>query len=233
MNLTLPLSPEALKSRYRELLKKWHPDVNRNDPQAGEKTISLTSAMEALTGISGSSLSAYTGMAYTKEISRIHADDITITISFQAGELSVADWIYAANFAAKNDFVYLAGYSGRVLVLDNHGKGVRVYDIGAVPRRIIDTGDYLYLLTDTRLYVLREDKLYAIMDTFDGGDLIVAQSGFCLLESKRLRWFQQDGTYVGSILSKDPIRRVYHNGTYMVVETRQRRAMVQGALGWW
>ena len=51
------------------------------------------------------------------------------------------------------------------------GEGVRVYDIGSVPRRIVDTGNYIYLLTDTRLYVLRDDALLTLVDTFDGGDL--------------------------------------------------------------
>jgi hypothetical protein len=32
-----------------------------------------------------------------------------------------------------------------------------------------------------------------LVDTFDGGDLIVAQTGFGLLEPKRLRWFREDG----------------------------------------
>ena len=38
-------------------------------------------------------------------------------------------------------------YSGRVVVVDENGEGLRVYDIGSVPQRIIDTGEYVYLLT--------------------------------------------------------------------------------------
>ena len=97
-----------------------------------------------------------------------------------------------------------------------------MYDIGSVPRRIVDTGDYLYLLTDTRLYVLQDDTLHALVDTLDGGDLIVAQTAFGLLEKKRLRWFREDGRHLGTVLSKDPIRRVYTTGEGMVVESRQR-----------
>ena len=111
--------------------------------------------------------------------------------------------------------------------------GIRAYDMGSVPRRIVDTGDYLYLLTDTRLYVLRDDALHALVDTFDGGDVIVAQTAFGLLEKKRLRWFREDGQYLGAVLSRDPIRRVYSSNQGMVVETRQRRVLVEGVPTWW
>jgi len=72
-----------------------------------------------------------------------------------------------------------------------------------------------------------------LIDTFDGGDLIVAQTGFGLLESKRRRWFSEDGRDLGSIVSKDPIRRVYSAGEQTVVETRLRRVVVDGIPPWW
>jgi hypothetical protein len=96
-----------------------------------------------------------------------------------------------------------------------------VYDIGNVPRRIVGIGDHFHLLTDTRLYVLHDDALHALVGTFDGGDLVVAQTGIGLLEKQRLRWFQEDGRHLGSIVSKDPIRRVYSTGNTMVVERSQ------------
>jgi hypothetical protein len=81
--------------------------------------------------------------------------------------------------------------------------------------------------------VLRDDTLHALIDTFDGGDLVVAQTGFGLLEKNRLRWFREDGQFLGSVASKDPIRRVYSADVGMIVETRQWRAVVQGVPGWW
>ena len=151
----------------------------------------------------------------------------------QVSEINASDWIYAVGFAANSDAVYLAGYSGRVVLVDENGVGKRAYDMGSVPRRIVDTGDYLYLLTDTRLYVLHEDALHALVDTLDGGDMVVAQTGFGLLEKKRIRWFLEDGRYLGAVLSRDPIRRVYATDEEMVVETRQRRALVEGVPTWW
>ena len=237
MGLSLPLTPEELKRRYGELAKQWHPDLNPRDPEANQKMRSLTAAAELLTGVEGAVIPRYAGATFMQELQRteVKASGITFTLTFgmQVGELHAADWIYAACFAAKSESVYLAGYSGRIVLVDRNGKAVRAYDIGSVPRRIVDTGDYLYLLTDTRLYVLRDDALHALIDTFDGGDLIVAQTGFGLLEPKRLRWFSQDGRYLGSIASKDPIRRVYSAGDRTVVETRLRRVVVAGVLPWW
>lgn len=237
MGLSLPITPENLKQRYRELAKQWHPDLNPGDPQAGEKMKALTAAAEVLSGIEASALPRYTGATFVRDMERTEFEAggvrFTMSIGMQVSEIHASDWIYAAGFAADSDALYLAGYSGRIILVDEKGEGVRVYDIGSVPRRIVDTGDYLYLLTDTRLYVLHDDALHALIDTFDSGDLIVAQTAFGLLEKKRLRWFREDGRYLGSVVSKDPIRRVYATGDEMVVETRQWRAAVQGVPRWW
>ena len=223
MGLSLPVTPEELKGRYRALAKRWHQDLNPEDSQAHTKMKSLNAAMEVLTGVDTSALPRYTGATFVRVVDRtefeVHGMTITASMTMQAGEFHVADWIYAADFAANADSVYLAGYSGRVILVDENGNGIRVYDIGNVPRRIVDTGDYLYLLTDTRLYVLRENALHALVDTYEGGELFVAQTGFGLLEKNRLRWFREDGHYLGSVVSKKPIRRVYSTDQGMVVES--------------
>ena len=237
MGLSLPLMPQDLKLRYYELAKQLHPDLNPEDSQAHDKMKALNAAAEVLTGVDARSLPEYAGATFVSEMESMafEVDGETFTLSFgmSADEAYASDWIYAAGFAANSDASYIASYSGRVVLINEKGEGVRVYDIGSVPHRIVDTGDYLYLLTGTRLYVLRDDALHALVDTFDGGDLIVAQTGFGLLEKKRLRWFHEDGKYLGSVISKDPIRRVYSKGNGIVVETRQRRAFVQGVSAWW
>ena len=237
LGLSIPFSPEDVKTRYRQLAKQWHPDLNPDDPAATERMQALTAAAQLVTGISGSALPMYAGATYGKELQREAFDvgnqRVTVTMSMEVSEIHAADWIYAANFGGTANNVFLAGYSGRVVALSGDGTPLRVYDIGAVPHQIIDTDDYLYLLTDTRLYVLRDDSLCALVDIYEGGDLLMAQTGFGLLESKRLRWFSEDGAYRGSILSKDPIRRVYFSQEGLTVETRTRRAIIQGPPHWW
>lgn len=236
MGLTLPLAPDDLKRRYRDLAKQWHPDLNPANPQAGDKMKELNAAAEVLTGLDPASLPSYAGTSFVRELSRsnikVAGVDLAITMSMQVSEIFASDWVYAAAFAGNSDAVYLAGYSGRVILLNEDGRAVRVYDIGAVPKRIIDTGFFLYILTDTRLYVLRDNALHALIDTFDGGELIVAEHGFGLLEKKRLRWHTPAGIYVGSVIAKDPIRRVYYRDDQMVVETRQQRCALGGVTAW-
>ena len=206
MGLSLPLMPEDFKLRYHELAKQLHPDLNPEDPHAHDRMKALNAAAEVLTGVDARSLPEYTGATFVSEMESMEfeVDGETFTLGFamSADEVYASDWIYAAGFAANSDASYIASYSGRVVLVNERGEGVRVYDIGSVPHRIVDTGDYLYLLTGTRLYVLRDDALHALVDTFDGGDLIV-------------------------------IRRVYSKGDGIVVETRQRRAFVQGVCAWW
>jgi hypothetical protein len=237
MGLAFPVTAEDLKSRYRTLAKQWHPDLNRGNFQAVEQMKALNAAMETLTGIDASIVARFAGVTFTREIDKTEIEvegfKLTMTMGMTVGEIHAADWVYAASFAASSNGVYLAGYSGRIVEVNDHGEGVRVYDIGTVPRRIVDIGEYLYLLTDTRLYVLHAESLHAVVDTFDGGELFVAQTGFGLLEKKRLRWFSKDGRFLGSIISKDPIRRAYSTEYGLVVETRQRRAVVLGAPTWW
>jgi hypothetical protein len=86
------------------------------------------------------------------------------------------------------------------------------------------------LLTYTRLYVIKDNALHALIDIFEGGELVVAANGFGLLEKKRLRWFKPGGGYVGSVLTRDPIRRAYFCNSSLIMETRQMRARFEGVL---
>ena len=232
LGLKLPITPETVRHRYRELAKEYHPDLNADREQSEEKMKSINLAAELLTGLDVSVLSGSSGARFVRDQRSFDmeiGDSVaTVTMQMVGDEASAADWIYAAAFAARSDSVYLAGYSGRVVLLSPEGTGTIVYDIGSVPKRIIDTGDYLYLLTDTRLYVLREDALHAIVDTFEGGDLAVTPTGFALIEPKRLRWFEPGGRYVGAVVSNDPIRVAHFNQGELILETRRRRAVVKG-----
>lgn len=232
MALALPVTPVDIKARYRQLAKQWHPDLNLLDPSAPQRMQALNDACELLTGVDAASLAEEAGVRYFREIGRrevqVGSGAFTVTMGFEGGERSAADWIYAAAFASTSNGVYLAGYSGRIAMLDAEGHLVRVYDIGAVPRRIAELDGYLYLLTDTRLYVVRGDKLHVLVDVPRAAELILSSTGFGLLENKRLRWFTSDGTCSGSLASKTPIRRVYRARDTLVVESRLTRCVIGG-----
>jgi hypothetical protein len=235
LDLSLPITPEQVKRQYRVLAKQYHPDVSRA-PDAEERMKALSHAASVLTGLDEDFLAGTLGARYRQvgHASTIDVGGVSVTfeMGYEVGEMQAADWIYASSFGL-NGVVYLASYTGRVIVVGGDGTPLRAYDIGSVPRRIADTGDFLYLLTDTRLYVVQGEALYAVVDTVQAGSLIVGKTGFGVLEPKLFRWFSKDGQLLGSVVSKDPIRRVYDSPRGLVVESRTRRAVITGAPAWW
>ena len=233
MELKLPVATDEIAKRFRQLAMRWHPDLNPELPDASERMKSLNLAMALLDGTDVSRLSGeeVTQASYQRILER--SEVAGITISLMVSGKFAADWIYAANFGASDNRVYLAGYSGKVVEVSPEGVPRRVYDIGAVPRQIIDTGSHVYILTDTRLYVISGDRLEALVDVYERGELIVGETGFALLEAKSLTWFSSVGRVIGAVRTKDPIRRVFSTDAGLLVETRQHRAVVTGTPSWW
>jgi hypothetical protein len=247
MQLDLPVSPEDVTQQYRKLVMRWHPDRNIGDLSATSRFQELQSAMALLTGADLSHLSAraveqitYAQVLSTERFELDSFDErgearpigFELTTSLVVGEKFAADWIYAANIGGDGR-AFLAGYSGKVVVVSPMGIPERVYDIGAVPRRIVEAGQHVYILTDTRLYVLAGDRLEALVDVYGASDVVVADRGFALLEHKAITWFTPDGRRVGTVRTKDPLRRAFWAEGALVVETRQHRAIVKGAAAWW
>lgn len=235
MGIHLPATPADVTKQYRRLASRWHPDRNPGDASAVGRMQDLNAAMETLTGIDlgGMEASELEHVSYEKVLHRERYGGLDLTFSMSVGEKQAADWIYAANFASTDNRVYLAGYSGKVIEFAAEGRPLRVYDIGSVPRQIVETSRHLYILTDTRLYVLDGDRLIALHDVFDQGRLIVGNSGFGLLETKAFSWHTPTGERVGGVQTKDPIRRVFRTNAGLIVETRQNRAIIVGAPHWW
>lgn len=240
MDLALPTTPTDITRQYRKLAMQWHPDRNAGDARATGRFQELAQAMELLSGadlagIGGRELEEIT---YERILSRTTLDvgsgqRVEFSIGMVMSEKGAADWIYAANFGANDNRAFLAGYSGKVVEVSEGGTALRAYDIGAVPRHIAETDSHLYLLTDTRLYVLSGDRLDALVDVFGQGDLVIGETGFGLLESKVFSWFTPTGRRLGSVRTKDPLRRVFSLPASLVVETRQHRAVVKGPPSWW
>jgi hypothetical protein len=240
MELSLPVSPEAITRQYKVLALRWHPDRNLQSPDSTRKFQELGAAMELLTGVDLSKLSgrdiervAYEQILQKHSFVVPNAGVITMTVTMRLGGTLAVDWIYAAGCAYEGYSTFLAGYSGRIIEVDRTGTPLRVYDIGAVPLQIADTPSYLYILTDTRLYILRQDELVAVLDVFEQGKLIPGKDGFGLLLSKQFQWFTPTGQPLGQVTTRDPIRRIHSSPAGLVIETRTRRALVNGAQSWW
>jgi hypothetical protein len=240
MDLWYPVTSDDIKHRYRVLAKRWHPDLNPTDPQAHANMRSLNAAAEVLTGADAVLLAAPdSAPGYFERDTRKTQFEVqgvgTVTVSFGmvASEKQAADWIYAVSFAAGDNRTFLASYSGRIVEVAAGGNPLRVYDIGAVPIRIAETYDYLYILTDTRLYIIAQEKLHALIDVFDHCTLLLAETGFGLLGQKQLALFGPNGRALGAVHTRDPIRRVYSTVDGLVIETRQHRAVIDGPPLWW
>ncbi len=240
IELELPVTPEAITRQYRALAMRWHPDRNPKDPSATKKFQELGAAMELLTGVDLSRLSGnevervvYQQILHQSKVQIQPGLNVTISMTLQVGGAFAADWIYAASFADEANTTYLAGYSGRILEVNPNGVPVRIYDIGAVPRQITKTASHLFVLTDARLYILREDELVALIDVLDQGKLIVGGNGFGLFRAKCFQWHSNSGELLGEITTRDPIRKIYWTGQNMIVETRTHRGVVSGAPRWW
>lgn len=228
MELALPLTPEQIRRRYRELALRWHPDRN-GSAHAHEKMTALNSAIELLSAVDRRILAAEGGAPF----GGAGVSEFGCTVTFRFDERLDADWIYAADFAAHSNAVYLGSYSGRVVMINPDGEARKAYHVDNPPERVIDAGEFLYIQTRPALYVLRDGSHEKTIDLLDGGEVVMAQTGFGVLETKRLRWFGPEGDLLGTVLSADPIRRIYYYGEALVVESRRRRATISGAPPWW
>jgi len=229
--LSLPVSPVDIKRKYRALALAHHPDRNAGDPTATEKMTALNSAFEVLTGVDPNTLgfeeSDVTYFTRTAPDHVIEGEGFRLEITMTGG--TPQDWVYAASFASRDGAAYLATYSGKVILVSREGRPIVVYDIGTCPSEIVDVGRYTYFLTPTRLYVVEDrTKLAAFLDVFQQGRLLVSQTGFGLLTSKRLQWFTEAGVKVGELTTRNPIRAIHAADGGTVVQTRQHQVQVRG-----
>lgn len=213
MGLEMPVTPDAIHKRYRELARELHPDLN---PANEERMKALNVASERLTGLDPEQLDG----------SDDSGDGFEIVISF--GAAAQADWIYAAAFSGTGETALLGTYAGRVVRVDREGMPIEIYDVGSTPVRIIETEAFLYVMTATRLYVLDGDRLVALLDCSPKCDLLVNGGMVLLVEDKGVRVLTEDGRPLGVALTKAPIRRAYLYDGDLVVETRTQRGRFRG-----
>ncbi len=230
LGLSLPVSPKEVKTAWKKLALKHHPDRNPGDPTATERMKALNDACAVLTGVEPESLSV--DDSDTTFFRRTKPDlvfdlgyGMQASITIMTG--TPQDWIYEASFTPEGGAL-LGSYSGKVVAVTPDGVPTHVYDVGSGVNRALRHQGYTYLLGHTRLWVVKDTALCAFIDVFREGRLVVAPNGFGLLQSRRLRWFALDGTELGQVETRDPIRLVRGGPDGAVVETRMDRVVVQG-----
>jgi hypothetical protein len=161
LGLEFPVTQEEIKKSYRDMALKWHPDINPS-ANSKERMQDINRAFSVLTGIDPNSLEIKerTVFDYIKKPDyeyTIGGDTVSITLNIGIPQ----DWIYASGYAMDQKHVYLGTYAGKIVKIDENGVPQSIHDVSNTPRAIIDTGDYLYILTDTRLYILRNGEEFS------------------------------------------------------------------------
>lgn len=237
MQLSLPVTREQIRNRYRELSMQYHPDLNRGIHDRGETMKTLNIYYDVLTGMDSKELSndiSKERITYRRtKPDSIHKTSFMVNnISYEISiETSIGgpplDWIYAAAISNKTGGTYLGTYSGKVVKLDAFGEPEYALDVANVPREIIEVDNYLYILTDTRLYIVGKNQaLVNLIDVHGQGKLAVSTEGFGLYANKSLSWYSPTGEFKFSLSTKHPLRTFYILNECMVVETRSHRAFV-------
>lgn len=234
LELELPVTLDEIKRQYRALAMRYHPDRNPDNPNAGRLMQEVNDACAQLTGVDPEVLNfEWDNDGEEKTTFQQTADQWTdygaFRISFTCS-WGAQDWVYAAMFTSSGSGAYLATYSGKVIEVDDAGKPVCVYVLGQTPYQIIERGPNVYLLTATRLYVVRKrGALLAFIDAYQQGQLLVTPAGFAFINGKQLQWFSPEGTVLGEVIARDPIRAVYASADGdAVLESRQHRVRIAG-----
>jgi DnaJ domain len=236
MSLAFPIEPGEIKSKYRELAIKWHPDKNPNNPLAHERMQQLNNAYELLTGEKAHLEDIRTEKVHYKKVlgrQRINVPEAAAAFDIEISMMGPGeDWVYASALSNRGG-AFLGAYSGKIIEVDHKGDPIRFFDIGCVPSKIIEIEPYLFIQSSTRLYILKNETLCKLIDIFDKGEVVFFQTGFCLLTPKLCQFFKINGEPIGNIITEQPIRRLYQEKRGLVVETRQHRALINNFPSLW
>lgn len=110
---------DDIKKAFRSMIRKYHPDINPDEPEAEKKTLEILNAYEKLTGEEANQ--ALKGMEnaeyFYKLMNRFKVEIPGTAMSFTV-EIGMVgpgeDWIYATCLSTNADRIYLGCYSGKV-----------------------------------------------------------------------------------------------------------------------
>jgi hypothetical protein len=231
---------EEIKSAFRKLIIKWHPDKNPDIPEAEERTRQLIFAYEFLSGEDVQR--AFDGLNkedyYWVDLSHITKFDIggmSFSISFSIG--SGEDWIYGAGISNDGSRIYLGCYSGNVYQINQKGKTEKIYFIpkdtftlrysnNEYERTnpisfVTEYNDRKYILTHWYLYILKDDKLVRYIKN-EKGNYKWFKKGFIHLNKNQIILFDDDGTKKGKLSFKSRIIQISYKNNILLVESTTR-----------
>lgn len=245
-DLNPPVQTDTIKARYRELARKWHPDLAPDKPEAGDRMKAINEAYRVLTGADPEELlselrqqavryrddSSYTKEELTVEI-KGRTVGFPIEMGVYVGAAHAADWLTHVTFSGDGNRAYAATSSGRVYEIDASGQALRVYDLATLPYFMHEAGGKLYLGTGTHLHVISQGRLLSAEPILRMCKVVVGVGGVLLWNGKELSWLSPKGQRLGHVSARDPIRRIRCSPEGWVLETRQHLGVLVGPPQWW
>ncbi len=244
--LTLPVQSSKIIARYRDLAKKWHPDVASYDKiDGGERMKAINAAYRELTGADPEELlnemrqqtvryrddSSYKKNEITVELEG-RTVGITIEMGTYVGASIAADWVAHVTFSGDGSRAYAATSSGRIYEIDMFGQILKFYDLEIFPSFMHEVGGKLYLGTATHLYVISQERLLTAEFIPQTCKVVVGTGGVLLWSGKQISWLSPDGQKLGGVTARDPIRRIRCSHEDWLLETRQHLGVLVGPHRW-
>jgi hypothetical protein len=207
-------SAEEIKKAFRYMIRRYHPDINPDDPKAEKRTIEIINAYEKLTGEEADqALKGIENAEYFYKLMnrfKVEVPGTSLSFTVEIGMVGPGeDWVYATGLSPSADRIYLGCYSGKVYCIGKDGRVLKVYHCHDTIKSIREKGSILFIETSFQLYVLKEDACITYVGTWQEGDLRWYSEGFVFVGAKEVRIFSDMGVERGKIIFKNPIYDIH------------------------
>ncbi|MFZ3138641.1 MAG: DnaJ domain-containing protein [Thermodesulfovibrionales bacterium] len=205
---------EEIKKAFRYMIRKYHPDINPDEPEAEKNTIEILNAYEKLTGEEANqALKGIENAEYFYKLMnrfKVEIPGTTMSFTVEIGMVGPGeDWIYGTGLSPNGDRIYLGCYSGKVYCVGKDGRVLKLYNSHDTINAIREKGNSLFIETSFHLYVLKDDVYITHVGTWQEGELRWYREGFMFVKAKEVRLFADAGIEIGKIIFKNPIYDLY------------------------
>lgn len=206
-------SYDDIKKAFRVSIKKYHPDLNKNDPSALEKTREIINAYEQLTGRKAKEVideECGQNNIYSTILAQFSinisgsSEKIAVGIGFSFPGLG-EDWIYATHVSRNYNYIYLGCYSGKVFYISKDGDIIKIFNCHDTINHIEELHDYLFIRSDRGLYIFKNSSYICSFNSMDIGHLKILKNYIVFINTKDISIYTLNGEKIGSIKFKDSI----------------------------
>lgn len=203
-----------IKKAFKKQLLSMHPDINKDDPNAKEKTQDIIQAYEWL--MKESAENAFNNNEdsyyYCQLINRVKID-IEGTGGFITIEMEMIgpgeDWIYATHFGQTSGLIYLGCYSGKIYSVNKSGRVLKLYRCDAIVEAIYERLDCLFIQTNKFILILKNDEYLSSINISKSVKVRWFKNTFVLISNKDAVIYSYGGNVIGRLTFEKPIYDVF------------------------